>query len=253
MIGGDKMSLFDGVVITAIHEVLLVPSPKGRYTEMKNRESYGLSFCKSGQITYTQNGTEAVSDKYHAIILPKGGSYTLYGDEAGVFPLVNFSTLSPFTDNFISIPLENPETYIKEFEKLGNASSARAFSVLYRLFDRLGDEQKQADILSPVLKYMEENLRRESLSNDELARQLNISEVYFRRIFKEKIGTTPHKYLLNLRIERAKLLLSDPALSVSLVAEAVGFSGPYHFSKAFKEAVGTTPGRYRKDLEKTKM
>ncbi len=253
MIGGDKMSLFDGVVVTAIHEVLLVPSPKGRYTEMKNRESYGLSFCKSGQITYTQNGTEAVSDKYHAIILPKGGGYTLYGNEAGVFPLINFSTLLPFTDKFISIPLENPETYIKEFEKLGNPSSPGAFSILYRIFDRLGDEARQADILSPVFKFMEKNMGSEDLSNERLAALLNISEVYFRRIFRAKTGTTPHKYLLGLRIERAKLLLSDPALSVSEVAEAVGFSGPYHFSKAFKTAVGTTPGRYRKELEKTKL
>ncbi len=247
------MSLFDGIVITAIHEVILVPSPKGRYTEMKNRHSYGLSFCKSGQITYTLNGEKTVSDRFHAVILPKGGSYTLYGDEAGAFPLVNFDLLSHFTDRFISIPLENPEIYIKEFEKLGNVSRTRAFSVLYRLFDRLSDEEKQTDILSPVLKFMEENLGREGLSNDELARRLSVSEVYFRRIFKEKMGTTPHKYLLNLRIEKAKLLLSDPRILVGEAAEAVGFSGPYHFSKAFKSAVGTTPGRYRKELEKTNL
>ena len=43
------MSIFDEIIITDISRVFMVPSPKGRYTEMKNRETYGLSFCKSGQ------------------------------------------------------------------------------------------------------------------------------------------------------------------------------------------------------------
>ena len=81
------MSVFDEIVITEIKDVLMIPSPKGRYTEMKNRESYGLSFCKSGQITYTQNGTETVSDKYHAEILPKGGTYTLTATKREFSPL----------------------------------------------------------------------------------------------------------------------------------------------------------------------
>lgn len=247
------MSIFDEITITDISGILMVPSPKGRYTEMRNRSNYGLSFCKSGQITYTQNGITTVSDRYHAIILPMGGSYTLYGDETGVFPLINFSTLAPFTDKFISIPLENPDTYIKEVELLSGRSRAKNFSVLYKLLDRLGDEGKQRDILSPVFKFMEQNIGRSDLSNDELAALLNISEVYFRRLFKEKVGVTPHKYLLNLRIDRAKLLLSDPDISALEVAEAVGFSSPYHFSKAFKAAVGTTPGRYRTELLKTEM
>jgi len=247
------MSVFDNIIVTDISGIFMVPSPKGRYTEMRNRSNYGLSFCKSGQITYLQNGVKTVSDKYHAVILPMNGSYTLYGDETGVFPLINFSTLTPFTDKFILIPLENPETYIKEIERLSGTNSAKNFSVLYKIFDRLGDEGKQRDILSPVFKFMEQNASRNDLSNDELAALLNISEVYFRRLFKEKVGVTPHKYLLNLRIERAKLLLSDPDISALEVAEAVGFSSPYHFSKAFKAAVGTTPGRYRSELLKTEM
>ncbi len=247
------MSIFDEIIITDISRVFMVPSPKGRYTEMKNRETYGLSFCKSGQITYTQNGVKTVSDKHHAVILPMGGSYTLYGDETGVFPLINFSTLTPFTDKFISIPLENPETYIKEVERLSGRSRAKSFSILYKLFDRLSDEGRQRDILSPVFGFMEQNIVRSDLSNGELAALLNISEVYFRRLFKEQVGVTPHKYLLNLRLERARLLLSDPDIAIGEVAEAVGFSSPYHFSKAFKAAVGTTPGRYRAELLKTEM
>ena len=77
---------------------------------------------------------------------------------------------------------------------------AKNFAILYKLFDRLADEGRQRDILSPVFKFMEKNLSRNDLSNGELAALLNISEVYFRRLFKEKVGITPHKYLLSLLI-----------------------------------------------------
>ena len=246
------MSLFDEIVITEIKDVLMIPSPKGRYTEMKNRESYGLSFCKSGQITYTQNGTETVSDKYHAVILPKGGTYTLYGDETGSFPLVNFHTTEPFADSFIKISLQNPEVYIKDVERiqilLSSGDRAQAFSALYKILARLGAEGKEQSLLAPALRFMEENIGNEGLKNSDIAAALNVSEVWFRRLFKEKYGTSPHAYLISLRIEKAKRLLSDSTLAVTEIAEACGFSGVYHFCKAFKNKTALTPTDYRRSL-----
>ena len=240
------MSVVDKIVINDINGVLMIHSPKGRYTEMRNREYYGLSFCKSGQRTYTLNGVKTVSDKYHAVILPQGGSYTLYGDETGVFPLINFSTLSPFTDSFISIRLENPETYIKEVENLSNYPSAKSFSVLYKLLDRLGDEDKQGDSLSHVIKFMEKNIGRNDISNGELAALLNISEVYFRRLFKSEYGCSPSQYILSVRLKNAKTYLSYPFLTVEECAAKSGFSSVQYFCRVFKKELGVTPSKYRK-------
>lgn len=246
------MSVFNDIVITHIDDVFMVPSGKGRFVNMEHRVDYGLSFCKSGQITYTQNGTPTVSNKECAVILPQGGSYKLYGDEAGVFPLINFRTADPFTDSFIKIPLQSPEVYIKDVERiqalLSKGEQAQAFSVLYKIFARLSAEGKELSLLAPAIKFMEENLGNEELKNSDIAAAMNVSEVWFRRLFKEKYGISPHAYLISLRIEKAKRLLSDGRLTVTKIAEDCGFSGVYHFCKAFKDKTGLTPTEYRKSL-----
>lgn len=50
------------IVVTDIKETLTVSSPKGRFEKINNRKSYGISFCISGQITYTHRGEKFVSD-----------------------------------------------------------------------------------------------------------------------------------------------------------------------------------------------
>lgn len=246
------MSVFNDIVITHIDDVFMVPSPKGRLMDMERRVDYGLSFCKSGQITYTQNGTPTVSNKDCAVILPQGGSYRLYGDEAGVFPLINFRTAEPFTDCFLKIPLQNPEVYIKETERiqacLSAGENAQAFSLMYKILARLGNEGKEQSILAPAVRFMEENLHNERLKNSDIAAAMKVSEVWFRRLFKEKYGVSPHTYLITLRIDKAKRLLSDSSLTVTEIAEDCGFSGVYRFCKAFKDKTGLTPTEYRKSL-----
>jgi AraC-like DNA-binding protein len=52
-------------------------------------------------------------------------------------------------------------------------------------------------------------------------------------------------YLRGLRMDRAKRLLREEELTVAQVADAVGFSDPYHFSRVFRQHVGMPPSRYR--------
>ena len=68
------MNTLNGITVTDIKQLFIVSSPRGRKEEIRNRKSYGLSFCSEGKITYEMNGKQAVSDEYHAVILPKGQS-----------------------------------------------------------------------------------------------------------------------------------------------------------------------------------
>ena len=60
-------------------------------------------------------------------------------------------------------------------------------------------------------------------------------------------GIAPKQYILDLRLESAKQLLSNTLLSVAEVGEACGFPNPYHFSRTFKSATGLTPSVYRRN------
>ena len=84
------MDNLDNIVITDIQTPIVVHSEKGRKFQMTNRQSYGLSLCISGQITYTMNGENYISHQNNAVLLPQGGTYSLFGDMEGLFPVINF-------------------------------------------------------------------------------------------------------------------------------------------------------------------
>ena len=85
----------------------------------------------------------------------------------------------------------------------------------------------------------------EALSIDEVARHFRLSRQYFTKLFRRVTGQPPHAYLTQVRLQRARQLLTSTKLSVQAVAEAVGFSDPYYFSRCFRQHTGLTPTQYR--------
>lgn len=77
------------------------------------------------------------------------------------------------------------------------------------------------------------------------ADEASFSKFHFIRLFKEIYGKTPHQYLIYVRVERAKALLSEGA-PVSQVCYDVGFESVGSFSDLFKRNVGLSPSAFRK-------
>ena len=241
----------NNIVITNIDEIFTVLSPKNRTAKISKRKSYALSFCIDGQITYIHNNNEIVSDKNHAVILPKGQSYTLHGDKTGSFPVINFQCAEPLCDTIVSIPIQNPNLYIKDFEQIKALSlfkdnRNKMMSIFYDMLHRLSSQNTNNSVISRAIAYLENNYDNPGLTNAELAKQCNISEVYFRRIFEKQYKMTPKQYIVNVRINKAKQLLVENSLKINAVAEHCGFSNQYHFCRVFKKKTGLTPTEYIK-------
>jgi AraC family transcriptional regulator len=98
--------------------------------------------------------------------------------------------------------------------------------------------------LRRAIEFMHDNFGRE-LALEEIAASAYLSEYHFARLFKQITRVTPHVYLANLRLERARKLLADTALPISEIASMVGYQSQSHFSKMFKSVVGITPRSYR--------
>jgi len=95
-----------------------------------------------------------------------------------------------------------------------------------------------------VAAYIEEHLS-DQIPLAQLAQLVRLSPHYFCRAFKQSFGVPPHRYHSSRRIERAKVLLADRALSVTDIGLTLGFSETGSFTAAFRKGAGLTPTRYR--------
>ena len=244
------MELLQDLTVTNISEVVTVRQIKGTGAEIKKRSSYGLSFCYEGQITYTLDGIDYISDPDCAIILPKGRTYALRVDKSGYFPLINFDCDGILCDKHIVLPLKNPSALIKEFEfikklSLFEKNRPKIMSAFYSLIDSvISQTDEGSSIIGASVAYLEANLSDPKLNNEMLAKRANISEVYFRQLFLKQYGITPRQYIITARIAKAKQLLSSGNKKISAVAEECGFTSVYHFCRCFKEKTGMTPTEY---------
>jgi len=98
--------------------------------------------------------------------------------------------------------------------------------------------------LLAVIELMETNLE-EPLSRSELARSAGLSTRQLERLFRKYLGRSPARYYLELRLDRARLLLLQTNMSIIDVALACGFVSASHFSKCYRDFYGRTPRKER--------
>ncbi|MDE2928768.1 MAG: AraC family transcriptional regulator [Acidobacteriota bacterium] len=97
--------------------------------------------------------------------------------------------------------------------------------------------------LRRVKDFIECNLGR-NLTIETMAKEACLSPFHFARAFKAATGLAPHRYITELRIERAKSWIAK-GRPLAAIAYDLGFSSQAHFTKRFKQLVGATPGAYR--------
>lgn len=108
--------------------------------------------------------------------------------------------------------------------------------------------RNQADgaalLVSQARLEFEEHLADHEMDLNRLARRLGVAYPVFSALFHEYTGLTPHQYWLNLKINRAKILLAS-GRSVKETAFALGFDSEFYFSRLFKKKVGIPPSQWR--------
>jgi AraC family transcriptional regulator len=111
------------------------------------------------------------------------------------------------------------------------------------------DDERSPGLLSDarldrVIEFMSAHLG-EPLTLEQLATEACISKFHFSRIFRTKVGKSPHRFLADLRLDAARRRLAATDLPIAQVAGACGFPSSSHFSAAFLSRYGVTPSEYR--------
>jgi AraC family transcriptional regulator len=88
----------------------------------------------------------------------------------------------------------------------------------------------------------------ESVPLATLAEDAKLSPWYFCRAFKQSTGWSPHRWMREQRLDRARQLLAEDHRTLTSIAIDLGFASLSHFSAAFKQATGISPTHYRRNL-----
>jgi AraC family transcriptional regulator len=86
-----------------------------------------------------------------------------------------------------------------------------------------------------------------------LAREADMSEFHFSRLFKRTTGLTPSQYFIHLKMEKARRLLRETDKSVIEIGLDVGYTSPSHFAQIFRREVGISPSEYRSFSPEARM
>ncbi len=177
------------------------------------------------------------------------------------FIVIHFNSLNYFSKEIEAITPKNPQKLALLFKEILECWKNRqigyrhrACALLYRIFEELyiaSYKQSEDDsIISDSIKYINKNYLSPTVSVKEAAEKSSVSEVYFRRLFKEKYGVSPKKHIINLRIRRATSLMESGYHSLSEIAVMCGFNDYKYFSTEFRKITGVPPSKYRYKFDK---
>lgn len=95
-----------------------------------------------------------------------------------------------------------------------------------------------------VRRYIDLHFK-EPLTLDQLSEEAHMNKYYLSHVFKREYGVSPINYMISRRIDESKYLLAETDLSMSQIAQLLGFSSSSYFSQAFRKTQGVSPMEFR--------
>lgn len=123
----------------------------------------------------------------------------------------------------------------------------RLFYEVYSAIGRGDIHVFQPDIAAQAVRFIDKHYR-SNVTVKQVQELLHISSAQLNRLMKKKTGKTPQEYLMHVRLDAAKVLLTRQDVTLREIAREVGFYDEYHLSHAFKRSYGLTPIAFRRNL-----
>ena len=166
----------------------------------------------------------------------------------------NIGRLLNLTQEELAVVKDLYEEILREEDEMKSGAASASLIHLLRLLiylSRLLEEKENSPFkiteynnLPKVYDFINNNLNKK-ISIDELARIACMSKRNFQRIFMQVNNLNTSQYIMKVRLEKARDLLINTSMSISIIAFKTGFQGGAYFAKQFKKYFSVTPFRYR--------
>lgn len=214
-------------------------SPQNLAASMEQAVSAAAAYDYSGTIEHLEHCFSLLNYMHPSIPDVKKTFnrfvYSILNRNSNFIPAISSSK---FTDYDILEHIENAES-------LSDLQKKIYFSV-DQLIEKLVQSMQDKDdyVIQKAKEYIRHNYQDDLTLND-VATHVFLNGNYFSTLFKQKTGDTFRNYLRNVRIEKAKELLSSTNLRIYEIALLVGYNEHSHFVRAFKSVTGKSPGEFR--------
>ncbi|WP_159882402.1 helix-turn-helix transcriptional regulator [Paenibacillus puerhi] len=233
-------------------------------------EYFNLHFIRDGQLEISYSGQHIVLDKGDVFAMFPGivyryrrvGSTTttelqmtwISFDGPQAEQLLNWSGFTPdkpYVRQVVNTELELVLRQLYTRQPVDERRQVEVCSLLYRIFSlmiRSAPPLRSAGQevwLTRCMEYMHTHYM-EKITVHDVADYVSVHRVHFSKVFTERTGLTPMKYLQKLRMEKAAELLQADILTIEEVALTLGYPDPYSFNRAFGKYYDMPPGKWRR-------
>lgn len=251
-------------VIKEVIRSRIVPANVNKRPSNMNRPYNVFIYMHGCEKTYKfEDGTKIHTKNGDLIFIPPGVNYqvlcTVPGETYSInFELYDQPELSPFLfrpknqNIFFDCLKATEKAWRRKYTGFQMRLKAETYTFICNMIKEYELEYVSKSTISriaPAIRYIQDEYTKNNISIATLAKLCNMSEVLFRNIFTNAMGTTPLKYINNLKIENAKELLASKSCNVSKAAELSGFKCDSYFSREFKKHTGMSPMDYKNRIE----
>lgn len=239
-------------------ELFYVYSGTGRY--MVNDRSYDIQegdivICNAG-VLHGENPSDSRQVRSYCVGISQVSLLGLPDNtlcEPDICPVLSCGLLQQqIGEIFRLIYLLSNDT-----KTLGETCTSLSISLLLLTYELLQSRERHAIIRTQtsssatadrVRQYLDEHYR-ESLTLEQISKDLHINAYYLAHTFKNEFGVPPIQYAMKRRIGEAQGLLIDTNIPIGDIADSLGFSSPCHLNTMFNKYVGIPPGKYRQSFK----
>ena len=257
----NEMDIAVYEIVSCCEDITL--SKKWKRLVHNTKDCFYIMLGLDGSTVFTIDGTEYEIEKNDVFFIPEN---TEYKGRCNIVPARNMEIIFKGKnicgfDKPIKLSPKKWEKYeelfFSAYEKyfLGEIGykthlKSLVYSVLNKvtkeLVEEKGEERSYRKIKNSIL-YIRENYASYDMSIEKAAAKSHMSEVHFRRLFRDVFGVSPITYITDIRIKKAKELLKHTEYRIGDIALKVGMYDEIYFSKFFKKHTGMTPNEYRKN------